>query len=145
MPPEDTGINFAVTFKQFVVGVISVCGTVIATAWFVMSTYMPASSHIAWETKVDHLHDNAVTSDTHTKAVEDLKEDHDVKLNQLKKAIQDAEERQLLLQRGILKSFDSLTKQQKKELEQIEEAMIRQGYLNPSLRTDTSRIPTTAQ
>ena len=141
MPPEDTGINFAITFKQFVMGVISVCGTVIAVAWFVMSTYMPASSHAPWETKVDHLKDNAVTIETHDKAVEELKGDHDIKLNQLKKAIQDAEERQLSLQRGILKSFDSLTKQQKKELEQIEEAMIRQGYLDPSLRTDTRDIP----
>ena len=138
MPPEDTGINFAITFKQFVMGVISICGTVIGTAWFVMSSYMPTTAHQPWEQKISKLHDEAVMTKAYEDGIEELKEDHDQSYNKLKNDIEKGQEEQLKLRRNILKSVDieELTDLQKNELRQIEEIMLNKGYLNPALRTD---------
>ena len=142
MPPEDTGINLAITAKQLIMGVISIAGTVIGLLWLVMNTFMSDAEHAPFETTLTSVNEYATQSKLENKdtnqLLKSIKKQQDDNFAKLSNEIAKAQEEQLILRRNVLKSvkLSKLSDREKNELRQVEEYMVKRGYLNPELLTN---------
>ena len=141
MPPKSSGINIDITVKQLITGVVSIATTVIGLLYLVMTTYVSENDHTLWENKITKVEAYKEKNTLETKdtalLLSKLQESQNTNYSKLQNAIDKSQEDQLTLRRNVLKSVkvSKLTAREKIELRQIEEFMVRKGYLNPELIT----------
>lgn len=139
MPPEEQKVNINISPTQFIGWMASMGSTIIGVALYMIFTFAPAKDVEGLTAKQASI---LAEGTERANLLIILKRDLEDTKSSLENKIAETDKQQLTLRRDVLLSDkNNLSEREKTELRKIEEIMINQGYLNPSLITNVDQLP----